>query len=198
MKQIILILILVLMILGGYVWYKMYYSIPPAQKHLMNEIKRDKKIAKDNVLDNIKHLREAIDTKELGKAEDLTVGELGTAKDKRGVPILCEILTQYTEPVQKPEDRGADGTMDGADYMRMDAADALGEIGDKSAIPALIKASIEDKNERVREHAIGVYSSLKGVTRKDVLNVLNEASKSSNEEIKQWAEKSIDEMNESK
>jgi HEAT repeat protein len=198
MKKIILILILILIILGGYFWYTKYYIKYEGARSFQREMKLDTKIAKENVLDNIKFLRESIDTKELGTGEDLSIGELGMAKDKRAVPILCEILTQYTEPVQKPEDRGADGTMDGADYMRMDAAQALGDIGDKSAIPALIKASIEDKNKEVRESALGSYASLKGVSRQDVLNVLNEASKSLNEEIKQWAEKSIDEMNKSK
>jgi HEAT repeat protein len=198
MKKIILILILLLLILGGYLWYKMYYSISPSQKGLLREIRIDREIAKDNVLANLKSLRESIDTKELGTGDDPVISELAMAKDKRAVPILCEVLTKYTEPVQKPEDRGNEGTMDGADHFRMQAADALGDIGDKSAIPALIKASIEDKNKEVRESALGSYASLKGVTRKDVLNVLSEASKSSNEEIKQWAEKSIDDMNKSK
>jgi hypothetical protein len=191
MKKIILILILVLIILGGYVWYKMYYSISPAQKHLMNEIKRDKKIAKDNVLDNIKHLREAIDTKELGKAEDLTVGELGTAKDKRGVPILCEILTQYTEPVQKPEDRGADGTMDGADYMRMDAADSLGQIDDISAIPSLEKAAFEDKNKEVRKSA---FFAIRCIEQKESLNILKKGLNDPDEDVRKFVKQVIESL----
>jgi hypothetical protein len=198
MKKIILILILVLMILGGYVWYKMYYSIPPAQKHLMNEIKRDTKIAKDNVLANIKSLRESIDTKELGTGEDLSISELAMARDKRAIPILCEVLTKYTEPVEKPEDRSSDGTMDGADHFRIEATQALVEIGDKSAFPALAKAVVSDKNKEVRKAALGAMTSIKGIDKKELLTVLNQCLNDPDEEVRKWAQDSIDYINKNK
>jgi HEAT repeat protein len=191
MKKTILILILILIILGGYVWYKMYYSISPAQRHLMNEIKRDKKIAKDNVLANIKSLRESIDTKELGTGEDLSISELAMAKDKRAVPILCEILTQYTEPVEKPEDRASGGTMDGADHVRMEASDALCNIGDKSAMPALIKAAFEDKHKEVRKSA---FFAIRCIEQKESLNILKKGLNDPDEDVRKFVKQVIESL----
>jgi HEAT repeat protein len=65
-------------------------------------------------------------------SEDYTILELARVKEKRAVPLLAQILKDY--PVG---------------MARADAADALAEIGDRSAIPALLSA-LEGNDIRVK------------------------------------------------
>ena len=86
----------------------------------------------------LKRLEKAIqDRKSLypPNEEDLIMFDLAKAKDARAVPYLIKILKDY--PVTS---------------ARVDAAMALGEIGDRTAIPAL-KDALEDKDYQVKTEA---------------------------------------------
>lgn len=71
------------------------------------------------------------------------IQELGKRKVKEAIPKIAELLEKDESPI-----------------VRDNAAFALGEIGDTSAIPYLIKA-LKDKDEWVRKSAIKALGILK-------------------------------------
>jgi hypothetical protein len=78
--------------------------------------------------------------------EDNTLIDLGKARDARAIPVLIDVLKNY-------HTKKADSAV-----ARGDAAQALGRIGDKSAIPAL-KEAINDDSVRVqRESSLALLS----------------------------------------
>ena len=175
--------------------YKNFYSLSPAERDIQEEIKYENKVAKSKVLENITHLREVIESKELGTGEDLSIFELGVAQDKRAIPVLSEIIIEYITPVTPPEHR-YEWSMDGSDEVRIDAANALREIGDIKALPALKQAILEDKNPKVREAALIAYEDINKnnkKTRSEIVNILKTVSKSEEQEISTWAKERIKE-----
>ncbi|MFC1512656.1 HEAT repeat domain-containing protein, partial [bacterium] len=145
------------------------------------------KEAKDNVLQNIEHITEMFNIKQLGTEEDLAFMALATAGDERAVPILSKILLEYTEPVGERDPISLPAEV----QARKDAAQYLGEIGDDSVIPALKQAALKDKNAEVRKSAL---FSLKSIAQQDSLETLKQALNDPDEKVRSTAKELIDSL----
>ena len=100
---------------------------------------------------------------------------LGRIGDRRAIPALVEALTYQSKSVQREAAMalGKMGSNAGLSHIlwilqhdedwwdRRDAADILGNIGDKSVMPYLKKA-LKDKNKEVREAAKKAIEKIKG------------------------------------
>jgi hypothetical protein len=89
---------------------------------------------KREVPKNIEHIQKGLQDHSLYPmdTEDMSVEDLGYARDSRAVPVLVQVLKGYPLVI-----------------ARAKAAEALGRIGDKSAIPDLENA-LTDKDYQVR------------------------------------------------
>ncbi|MEW6609321.1 MAG: HEAT repeat domain-containing protein, partial [bacterium] len=79
--------------------------------------------------------------------EDMSIFYVGVSRDPKAIPVLIEVLKNYKTPKARSTE------------ARRDAAEALGRIGDKSAIPALIEA-LEDRDILVRSEVARVLVEL--------------------------------------
>ncbi|MFC1546156.1 HEAT repeat domain-containing protein [bacterium] len=187
-KKLLGIIMLIIVIGLGLGYFKFYgdFKKDPVYK----EQKEIMKQAKANVLENIAILRELIDTKQLEVELNSPIPDLGYSKDKRAVPILCEVLLNYTEPVT-PEEYRYEWSMDGADHARMEAAQALLYIRDLSSTSALKQAALNDKIPEVRKSAL---FSLKSIAQQDSLETLKRALNDPDEKVRFTAKELIDSL----
>ncbi|MFA5779819.1 MAG: HEAT repeat domain-containing protein [Elusimicrobiota bacterium] len=104
---------------------------------------------------NIKKLKKGFNEKTLGYAGEFTILDLGRAGDSRAVPILTKILLEYDINDKGTPNKAASWE------VRKCVAEALGSIGDLSAIPSLRKAYEKEKDIKIRSNCFNAIVNIR-------------------------------------
>ncbi|MBA3064964.1 HEAT repeat domain-containing protein [bacterium] len=149
-----------------------------SQKELEKQMEEDMiRKYRPKVEENVKKLEDLFEKKELYDARaEFTILDLARARDARAVPILAKILLEYKLDDERTIDR-----LPSAEVRKM-AANAIGMIGDKSAI-LVLKEALGDEDGEVILSAI---KSLGEIGEKEVVSILKEIEIKNDKKIGIW------------